>query len=153
MRARHEFVRLTACSFPRLGPIDVIDLCDESAGGPAPDILPLQDQAPDGLPIVPADVPPTPYDTLSRAELIVMLQSRETDLHRLDSRVIRYQTAARLSRHRHRKFVVKLNARKPADSLVITRRGKTRLTTSAVVAVAIRRNISNISSQDCIACV
>lgn len=172
-RVCRDYVRLTACAAvsPHVQAAEVIDLSHEPPGStaivavddnahqdPAPDgdhahQDPAPDGAPDALAIVPAHTRATPYESVSRAELIAMLQSRDADIKRLDARVLRSQALARQTRKQHDKFVAKSTvARRSQDGLAVTRRGKRRLTNGAIISVAIRRNFSNISSQDCVVC-
>ena len=162
-RARREGVCLRACIAPaagvfsRLAVSGVIDLTDnppESTAVVACDDHVHQEPAPDNLALVPAPVNENPYALSSRDELVALLQSRDADLNRLDARVLHAQAQARQTRKRHRILVVKKNTStlESRDGLAVTRRGKKRLTCSSMVAVALRRNLSNISSQDCVVC-
>ena len=172
VRLRSCMVRLRACIAPAASvfpdrdgrdPLDrhptaVIDLTDvdppESTAVVACDGNVHQEPAPDNLALVPAPVGENPYALSSRDELVALLQSRDADINRLSNRVVLAQAQARQTRKRHRILAVKKNTSTlgSRDGLAVTRRGKRRLTCSAMVAVALRRNLSNISSQDCVVC-
>ena len=129
-----------------IGPAEVIGVSDDDADLQIVPVLPdcaivaapdFQEPAPERHVVA--------YAGMSRAELITELETRDDTLRELKRQHLAHIRNARRRKRTHQSLQTISLAPSPLD---IVRRGKKRSTSSAVVAVALRRNISNISSED-----
>lgn len=88
------------------------------------------------------------YTSMGRDALIAVLGDRDRELESIRLAARKRQSVCRVRLWRQHKRGIKKRASVEPDALDIVRRGKKKLTTSAIVAVALRRNLSNISSED-----